>query len=1209
MKSSASSKTGIGIVLAVLATFGHFTAQITDPLPSPLPSGLSVRIEPWLTIPASSPSAVKARINHLKPCPDGSRLFCNDLRGKLWAIADTSASEATEFLDLVDHFPDFIDAPGLGAGFTSFDFHPEFSDSGATGYGKFYTSHTETASGTPDFVGPETITNLQVAIVTEWTLHDSSSLAIVQEPDNFTRREILRVGFPHQFHGMQEIAFDPTAAPGSDNYGCLFVCIGDGGALVVDLDDNTGRIDSALGTILRLTPVLVAGHLAEDFTSSANGEYFIPESNPFISASDPTPGDGFPVVREIYAYGFRNPHRITWDGPSGKMLCGNIGESSVEEIELVEAGTDHGWPRREGSFFFDPDDNLNVDSLPFPDSSGLRYPVSQYDHDEGDFAVVGGLIYRGAAVPALEGQYLFGDIASGRLFVAEESAMVVPATTSTGSSPAPPRLLMLESAGAATDFKAILGRNRADLRFGTDHQGEAYLLSKQDGGIYRVLADPDPSGTAAAPRGDLEDWGDAVDFESGEHGLVTAPLSSAQVVDDPVEGAANRVLRIRSAGDATLKAYLPIAEIPDDGYGTVFFRFLITDDNHKASFGLSGESAPDTTGDLENHLRSGDENDDPLSLELLEDGLFEPSTPLVPLHWYSVWMVMDTEDDVWDLYLQGGPYSAPTLIRSNVSLIGSGDDGLRTFFWQLAPGEETLTTSAVYFDDLRVDSGHANTTTPGEPRWYLIDDFETNDPLAAWELPDEADQSLSVLSEPDGNRYLSRSASSSSVANPLAIAARELPFSTQVGQSVTLFFRARIDSSDLLHNLGLSSFNPPDASAFDASRLAAQVRISGGGSLELYDGIPGADDFISGNPASLEIENWYRFWLVCSNRGIASGGQTWRAWIKGGAFTDPTPLGPELYFRYPTEAPITRFLAFATSLSEAENDSLCLDDLHLFPGSTLDDPLAARPVASSIETPSPGIATISCPTHPNRMHRLHVSPDLVTWSPSGDFIEGTGEPGLFEIEATDQSGFFQVFEESPRWFVDTSWSSDFAGTLLSRGIQLSPGSSWTRDPGLLTLATNAPQVTGMVRRPGAYALLPGEWRNYELTLETRTLAPDTTTDRDICLIFGYRDETHFYYVHLSSLSDGNFHNIIMKVDGDNRETIQTPPLPAPALGSDWQSFRLCHSADGAISIHVDDEANPRMHAIDPYYRSGRVGFGSFNDTAEFRFVEVSGQCR
>lgn len=116
-------------------------AQLTNPLPDPLPSGLNIGLNPWITIPKQSGQSL-ARINHLKVAPGGSRLFCIDLNGMLWVIASDTASSATGFLAIADYFPELITSSGLGTGFTSFTFHPEFATPDAPGYGKFYTAHS-----------------------------------------------------------------------------------------------------------------------------------------------------------------------------------------------------------------------------------------------------------------------------------------------------------------------------------------------------------------------------------------------------------------------------------------------------------------------------------------------------------------------------------------------------------------------------------------------------------------------------------------------------------------------------------------------------------------------------------------------------------------------------------------------------------------------------------------------------------------------------------------------------------------------------------------------------------------------------------------------------------------------------------------------------------------------------------------------------------
>ena len=481
-------------VLAFTASLA--TAQLSDPLPAMDDSEIEVALEEWLTIPASSGSFPMARINHVKPCPDGIRLFCNDLRGKLWVIASTQATSATEFLDLTDQFSRFVDSPGLGTGFTSFAFHPEFATVGTTGYGRFYTAHVEDPVGSPvpDLSGPLSPGVDQHGVITEWAMSDTGDNALVSVPTNFSRREVLRIAYPWIIHGLQEIAFDPGARPGDDNYGCLFICAGDGGSVNLEVPGNTGRLDSPLGTILRIVPVLATGHAPTGFAASANGAYYIPASNPYVGAADPTPGDGFDIVEEIFAYGFRNPHRISWDQTGGgTMTCGNIGQDNVEEVEMVVSGGHYGWPFREGSFLFDASDPASVYPLPVPDTGPAApslfpnyfYPVAQFGHDDG-VAIVGGFVYRGKNIPELYGKYVCGGIARGELYLARAADFALQAPAASGDAPAEMEQVGVRSGGAPSSLRTILGRNRADLRFGIDHDGELLVLSKQNGGIYRV---------------------------------------------------------------------------------------------------------------------------------------------------------------------------------------------------------------------------------------------------------------------------------------------------------------------------------------------------------------------------------------------------------------------------------------------------------------------------------------------------------------------------------------------------------------------------------------------------------------------------------------------------------------------------------------------------------------------------------------------------
>lgn len=164
-------------------------------------------------------------------------------------------------------------------------------------------------------------------------------------------------------------------------------------------------------------------------------------------------------------------------------------------------------------------------------------------------------------------------------------------------------------------------------------------------------------------------------------------------------------------------------------------------------------------------------------------------------------------------------------------------------------------------------------------------------------------------------------------------------------------------------------------------------------------------------------------------------------------------------------------------------------------------------------------------------------------------------------------------------------------------------------PNALELTERGEQRGG-VRRPGAYVLLKDHaFASVTLELEVRSLEADARRGRDVCLIFGHRDETHFHYAHLSDDADGKAHNVIMTVAGDKRFTIQQPARPEPRLTGDWTPMRLVVTAAGEVTVYMTDLETPLMTAkLDPA-TPGRVGLGAFNDRAAFRNLRITGTPR
>lgn len=403
----------------------------------------------------------------MKPAYDGSgRIFVNDLRGPMYIAANDAL---TEYLDFNDVFPNFQDENRLGTGFHSFAFHPAFETNG-----KFYTAHTEDAgSGSADFTQPISAPETIQSVITEWTASNPAANTF-----SGTRRELLRISYNEQVHNVQEIAFNHFIPTSNSDYGMLYICSGDGEAVNQGYPEIGHRLDTVYGTLLRIDPL---------GTNSTNGNYGIPADNPFVDDGDAD------TLGEIYAWGFRNPHRIIWDSANPERLfLFDIGERNIEEINLIVKGGDYGYSQREGTFLLNTDvDSDVVFPLPANDASfNYVYPVAQYDHDEGR-AIAGGQIYRGEVWPELDGKMLFGDIANGRIFYVDADALTL------GSQATFQELRLFKT--VERSLLQIMGNSRADLRFGIGEDNQIYLTTKRDGWIRRFEAPPmepeNPNGT------------------------------------------------------------------------------------------------------------------------------------------------------------------------------------------------------------------------------------------------------------------------------------------------------------------------------------------------------------------------------------------------------------------------------------------------------------------------------------------------------------------------------------------------------------------------------------------------------------------------------------------------------------------------------------------------------------------------------------------
>ena len=250
------------------------------------------------------------------------------------------------------------------------------------------------------------------------------------DPDRADPTEslVLEVTRPGQAHFGGQLLFGPD--------GMLYIGLGDGD----DSDGGRGQsLRDLLGSILRIDV-------------SAGTAYTVPADNPFVAKAGARP--------EVWSYGLRNPWRFSFDRATRDLYIGDVGESRWEEVDYASAadgagrGVNYGWSRMEG---------LHCAGGPGCDQTGFTLPVVEYSHSEG-CSVTGGYVYRGAALPGLQGRYFYSDFCRGWVrSIRMEGGIAVEQT----DWPA------LEPGGFVTSF-------------GEDAAGELYLLT-EEGGVYKIV--------------------------------------------------------------------------------------------------------------------------------------------------------------------------------------------------------------------------------------------------------------------------------------------------------------------------------------------------------------------------------------------------------------------------------------------------------------------------------------------------------------------------------------------------------------------------------------------------------------------------------------------------------------------------------------------------------------------------------------------------
>src|SRR5262245_15717506 len=366
--------------------------------------GASITLQPVLSGLSSPALVTNAR--------DGSnRLFVLEQTGRI-VVLQPEETSPTVFLDISSRT-----LVGGEQGLLGLAFHPQFAINR-----RFFVDYTRMLDG--------------ATVIAEY--HVSATDPNLAEMEETV---LLTIPQPDRAHKAGMLAFGPD--------GFLYIATGDGGA-DNDPDNRAQNVQELLGKILRIDV---------DHPQSVDTPYSSPDDNPFAHSSSGR--------SEIYAWGFRNPWRFSFDRATGQLYAGDVGQWDREEIDVVERGGNYGWRVMEGSHCT----GLGPTSC---ETEGFISPLTEYDHTQTRCAIIGGYVYRGNIFSLPIGGYVYGDLCTGEIFLFKD--------------------------GSST---ALLDSDLFISSFGEDEVGELYVVGINDGTVYR-LVNPDVLAGSVAVRALLE---------------------------------------------------------------------------------------------------------------------------------------------------------------------------------------------------------------------------------------------------------------------------------------------------------------------------------------------------------------------------------------------------------------------------------------------------------------------------------------------------------------------------------------------------------------------------------------------------------------------------------------------------------------------------------------------------------------------------------
>ncbi len=398
---TTATPTPIPVPSLAVSTPAPTTPKPNVPTPANSPATTSVPppLRPLEAERAFGNLLIRNLTNLVQPAGGDDRLFVTEQSGRVLAFSDDQGTSVAQvFLDIRDRVDDSAREQGL----LGLAFDPGFIDNHY-----FYVYYSAS--------GPRR------SVISRFEVSPSDS----QLADPASELVIMEIDQPFANHNGGQIVFGP------DEF--LYVGLGDGGS-GGDPMGNGQNTATLLGSIMRI----------DVSRATPNVPYVIPADNPFVADAG--------ARQEIWAYGLRNPWRFSFDQQTGQIWAGDVGQNSLEEVDLVVRGGNYGWNTLEGTQCFSPRASC--------ERHGAIAPVWEYSTNDG-CSIIGGYVYRGTRIQSLTGAYIYGDYCSGEIWALRYDGQEITE-----------HVLLTETGLRITSF-------------GQDRQGNLYVLS-QDAGIYRL---------------------------------------------------------------------------------------------------------------------------------------------------------------------------------------------------------------------------------------------------------------------------------------------------------------------------------------------------------------------------------------------------------------------------------------------------------------------------------------------------------------------------------------------------------------------------------------------------------------------------------------------------------------------------------------------------------------------------------------------------